>query len=170
METIFISYRRTDSQEFSRATRPSCAAILGEGKVFLDETSALPGQVWPDRIREALASSRVVLVILGDQWLQAREEGSGRRRIDLESDWVRQEVLAALARRASGDTFDLIPVLVGTARMPSASELDGPLVSFANYQAVRAHRSGGPHDFDEVKDRLVQLRFAPRDLASGSHP
>lgn len=121
METIFISYRKADSQEFSRALAAELRSYFGDGKVFLDEASALPGQEWPARIREALASARVVLMVLGEQWLQAREEGSGRRRIDVESDWVRQELLTALDRRAHGDLFDLVPVLVDTARTPRAN-------------------------------------------------
>lgn len=171
MEMIFISYRRSDSTEVARALAADLRNYFGDDSVFLDNSSALPpGQQWPQRIEEALKASRVVLALIGAQWLAAYDGTSGRRRIDLEDDWVRKELVAALARRSQGELFDLIPVLIDSTQMPSPEQLDADLLPLAAYQAARVRSGGGPHDFDELKDRLVQLRLKPRVLPPVNTP
>jgi hypothetical protein len=55
--------------------------------------------------------------VIGEQWMNARNEEGGRR-IDLEDDWVRIEIETALTLNKK-----VVPVLVGRATTPSAEEL-----------------------------------------------
>ena len=69
-------------------------------------------QKWPDRLRQAVFDCEVLLAVIGDQWLTLCDE-HGRRRIDDEEDWVRQEIMTALD---SGKW--VLPLLVGAAEAP----------------------------------------------------
>ena len=66
-------------------------------------------------ISEAIVQSDILLVIVGRGWLGAR---AGNRRIDDETDFVRLEVETALS-----NGIPIIPVLVGSARMPQPAQL-----------------------------------------------
>ena len=79
---------------------PGCmtglVAHFGEARVFLDIDWIKPGVDFMQVITEAIARSRVLLVIIGPQWLAA--EGDGCRRLDRPDDPVRVELETAFRR------------------------------------------------------------------------
>src|SRR6516165_2425152 len=115
--SIFVSYRREDSAAEAGRLRTSLLRQFGGDAVFMDTSSIQAGAEWPSSISSALESARVVLVILGPEWLRVSNEW-GERRIDQENDWVRKEIEQALALNK-----EVIPVLVDGARMPPAEKL-----------------------------------------------
>ena len=94
-----------------------------------------------DYIRTILPGCRVVLVLIGPNWLEARDE-TGRRRLDDPQDWVRIEIETAL--NASG--LDVVPVLVNGARMPRAEELPQSLHPLLRRHAAIIRRDPDFHD------------------------
>src|SRR3954470_14010245 len=60
-------------------------------------TSAIPGTLWPKKIKEELQRVDTFLLVIGPNWLQLQDEISGRRRIDVSSDWVRREIILFLS-------------------------------------------------------------------------
>jgi energy-coupling factor transporter ATP-binding protein EcfA2 len=126
---IFISYRREDSAGDARALAHDLASAFGAHAVFLD--ISLPGgDTWPARLRDELANAPVVLALVGPDWLMSTDEWN-RRRIDSPTDWVRQEIEAAL-----GDPSKLlIPVLLNGATLPPKEALPVALASLADRQA-----------------------------------
>ena len=100
MAKIFISYRRADSVHAVHAIAAQLGARFGPSQVFMDLRSIAPGDQWPRRIRTELTSSRVVLAVIGPEWLKSHDE-YGRRRVDLEDDWVRQELALAIHKKGS---------------------------------------------------------------------
>src|SRR4051794_4277142 len=106
MPEIFISYRREDRA--GHAGRPFCAmrGRFGDESVFMDITDIEAGADFTQVLDRALSSCRVVLVMIGTQWLTAAD-GDGRRRLDDPNDHVRLEILRGLARATH-----VIPVLV----------------------------------------------------------
>ena len=110
-ETVFICYRRQDSAA-AVMLRDQLAGLLNPEAVFFDQDMR-PGSDFPDEIKQALARVKLVLVLIGQDWLQAmlnRAAGPAR------TDWVFEEVKAALDRLQQGDGLVLIPLLVEVPR------------------------------------------------------
>src|SRR5262245_66612880 len=115
MARIFVSYRRTDAPGAAGRLVDRLRSAAGHGNIFLDVTNIRPGQDFKQAIRESLARSRYVVVVIGPRWLEA--DAAGVRRIDEIDDPVRQEIRTALDLHAS-----IVPVLVEGARMPNEQD------------------------------------------------
>lgn len=160
MEKIFISYRRSDSYDITHKLAHALNDF-GERNVFFDQTSASPGTKWPDSIREAIGHADALIVMIGPKWLYVQEEKSGRRRIDVEDDWVRLEILTFLERKKTNDDLFILPLLVNGAEMPRPEYLDMDLRPLCDYQALHLQDTGSPLDFIQIKQALIQHRFQP---------
>ncbi len=118
---IFISYRRTDTDAAAGRLHEALVSRHGEDALFLDQFSIRPGEVWPWTIQQAVTHCKLVIVLVGPQWLTV-QDSSGRRRISERSDFVLREVCAALDRGTA-----LIPVLVSGAQIPMRDQLPADL-------------------------------------------
>jgi hypothetical protein len=112
---IFLSYRREDSSAWAGRLRDALSARLGEDNIFQDVVAVQPGQDFTDAVDAALTRSDATLVVIRPRWLTAAGV-DGEPRLADESDYVRSELVAALA-----STPSVIPVLVGVAAMPTAA-------------------------------------------------
>jgi hypothetical protein len=118
--SVFVSYRHADTG----TTVGRLGAALHRAfpdRVFHDHTSLAPGDLFAPRIRREIAESALVLVIIGPTWLTARHEG-GRPSLEVEDDFVRWEIVTALAA-----DVDIVPVLVDDTALPRAEQLPAPL-------------------------------------------
>lgn len=145
--SIFISYRRDDAGPEARAVRDAVDLAFGKGTGFFDTATYL-GAKWPDEIRKGLDRAHTVLAVIGGKWIGADDKW-GRRRIDDPADWVRQELIAALASRKR-----VIPLLVGDASVPPAEALPMPLAGLPQRQAIQLRRDFWDHD---IRLLIVQL-------------
>jgi hypothetical protein len=141
---VFLNYRRSDSaghagRLFDRLNQRF------PGRVFRDVTGIGYGVEYAAEIERRLDSCRVLVVIIGPQWLTS-EDDSGRRRLDDPDDLVRLEIENGLRRNAL-----VIPILVGDARPPSADELPGGLKPLAGRNALEITEP----DFDNDVERLT---------------
>ena len=125
MSGIFVSYRRDDSSGWAGRLYEHLVREWGPDQVFIDIDAIAPGEDFREAITRTMHACDVVLVVIGPNWLTARDE-QGDRRLDDESDNHRAEVVAALA----GDVR-VVPVLVGGTAMPKVSELPEPLQDLA---------------------------------------
>ena len=90
---IFLSHSGADTQ----AAKHLAAVLRQRGlDVWLDVERLAPGDIWMDRLEEALVESRHLIVYVGP---------SGVR------NWVGREVRVALDRSTKDQSFRLIPVL-----------------------------------------------------------
>src|ERR1700752_1555576 len=107
---IFINYRREDTAGHAGRLHD----VLNKrfhGAVFMDVDKIEAGQDFVDVIDEAVGKCRVLIVMIGRQWLSvANLDG---RRLDNPDDFVRREIAAALIRDVT-----VVPVLVEGAGMP----------------------------------------------------
>src|SRR5580765_2394468 len=110
--TIFISYRRADARADAGRLYDRLEARY-PGRVFRDVGSLEPGVDWQEAIDTILASTHVLIVVIGPGWLNAAD-ANGKRRIDDVGDELRREVASALK---SG--IRVFPVIVGGARIPA---------------------------------------------------
>jgi len=146
MSKLFISYRRSDTQDITGRIYDRFAAQFGSESVFMDVDTIPPGLDFRDHLTEWISTSDVVLVVIGSQWLEFKREDGQRGLEDLD-DFVRIELNAALERK-----IPVIPVLVGEVSMPTADQLPEGLKDFAYRNAVSI-TSG--RDFSEQVNRLI---------------
>src|SRR5262245_14178695 len=94
---VFISYRRSDTSWFAATLYRSITQRLPDLNVFLDVEDIELGLDFESVLASTLDQSVVLLALIGNSWLTAQDQG-GRRRLDLENDWVRIEIARGLAR------------------------------------------------------------------------
>jgi hypothetical protein len=142
---IAISYRRADTEVMAGRIRDRLAARYGDDAVFMDIDDIPFGTDFRVHIREVVIQSDVLLPIVGRGWLGTR---GGTRRIDDETDFVRLEVETALSKG-----IPIIPVLVGSARMPQPAQLPESLKNFVFLNAAPVATG---RDFHQHMERLIR--------------
>jgi TIR domain len=118
---VFVSYRHSDSRQFSERLYRSLTALFGVSNVFRDTETIPGGAAFDDYIRGALSATDIALVVIGPGWQQATDE-AGRPRLEQFNDPVRTEVAAALALKRL-----VIPLLVDETPLPDATDLPAEL-------------------------------------------
>lgn len=123
-EWIFVSYRRDDSFGFVDLLYKQLTARYGPASVFLDTMAIAPGATFPPRIEQAVRGARVVIAVIGPQWLTSIDA----RTKSAELDYVREELRLAIERRnAAEDAVDIFTVMVNNAKQPDFSLLTAEL-------------------------------------------
>ncbi len=166
---IFISYRRSDAAGHARALYRDLSQRLDERRIFFDQQSIEAGEVFPDRLREGIASCRVLLALIGPGWLESKT-GRGERRLDSEDDFVRQEVAWALQLDKN-----VIPVLFDDTPMPEAAQLPPSLRALAGRDALMLR--GKNFEYNVQLESLVRIiakilgipRPIPAEQGRGKH-
>jgi hypothetical protein len=102
---IFISYRREDAREFATAVYDALKAAFPKKKIFFDVDIPEPGIDIIEKIDRELASSQVVVAIIGPRWNAAD-------RLRDKSDFVRRELKSALDFKRQ-KKLKVLPVLIG---------------------------------------------------------
>lgn len=125
MSKVFISYRRTDSNDVVGRIYDHLVFKFGVEKIFKDVDSIPLGADFRKIIEKSVQSCDVILVVIGSKWLES-ENSLGKRRIDNPDDFVRIEIEAGLKRKIS-----VIPVLVAGASMPKHEQLPTALKALA---------------------------------------
>jgi TIR domain len=130
MGSIFLSYRREDSEGQAGRLYDDLVAVFGPDSVFMDVAAIQPGRDFRKSIDQSLNSCGVFLSLIGKSWLTAKDI-SGQRRLDDPADFVRIETGAALKR-----DIPVIPVLVQGASTPKPDQLPDDLKELAFRNAV----------------------------------
>jgi len=125
MSAIFISYRRADTGGHAGRLFDRLRHWFDDGEVLFDLDGIDAGQDFPARLDGAVRAARVVLVVIGPDWLQSLTERLAQPRVD----YVRRDVALALQLRAQHGAPIVIPALVGGAQMPALSAFDAQLRS-----------------------------------------
>lgn len=157
MPSIFISYRRSDTGGHSGRLFDRLRCWFATEELFIDVDSIDWGDDFPEKIEEAICAAKVVLVIIGPDWLDSINERASQSQID----FVRREVSIALERRAENEV-EIFPILVGSAKMPSKDMLNESLKNelgkLFDYNA---------HDFPaEVRQWDFQFECLLKSIAS----
>src|SRR5579862_4391278 len=143
--TVFISYRRDDSPADSGRLYDRLSARF-PGRVFRDVKDIEPGVQWDDHLAKVLSQTTACVVVIGKNWLSAKDP-TGRRRLDVPGDMVRQEIAVALRR-----PMKVFPVLVGGAKMPAEDDLPVDLRPLCRRNAIELPE----HLWDEAVERLIK--------------
>jgi len=144
---VFISYRRSDAAGYAQLLHTHVSRRFTPANVFIDVDGIKPGRNYPNVLHATLQSCDVALVVIGPGWLSASANGGSR--LQEPGDWVRQEIGAVLSR----DVL-VVPVLVGGARVPDASDLPGDIAPLAERQGVALPDRGLTVVLDSLLDDL----------------
>ncbi len=158
--SIFISYRRDDKAAAACAGRlyDRLTQQFGEEQIFMDIDTLKAGVDFVDVIEKTVERSDVLIAMIGDEWLEARDE-RGNRRLDNPEDWVRLEIATALKK----EELLVVPTLVYGAAMPRSQDLPRPLKKLARRQAAEITHKNFHHDVDSLIKDLCDADVAEEE-------
>jgi hypothetical protein len=145
LATIILSYRREDTELMVGRICDRLRDHYGRDSVMMDIDSIPYGLDFRKHIREALKRCDLMVAIIGPHWTALNEQG--QTRLTDETDWIRIEIEAALAK-----DIPVIPVLVNGAPMPKPGELPETMQDLAFRQAAPLDMR---RDFHTHMDRLI---------------
>lgn len=153
--SIFISYRRTDSEGWAGRLSDALRARLGHVRIFRDIEETPPGVDFVEHFTKAVGECDAFLEIIGPGWLNATD-ASGRRRLDDPKDPTRLEVATALQRN-----IRVIPVLLEGTAMPKAEDLPEELQGLARRNAYPLSDSRWAEDTRKLAEILREIVGPP---------
>ena len=130
MPDIFISYRREDTSGYAGRLYDQVSSHFGRDHVFMDVADLEPGSDFVDTIEKKVSTCDALIALIGKNWLTIKDE-QNKVRIRKPGDFVNIEIAAALKR-----SVEVIPVLVGGAKMPLQGELPESLELLSRRQAL----------------------------------
>jgi TonB family protein len=158
---IFVSYRRNDSQGEAGRLFDDLVQEFGQDMVFMDVAAIEAGRDFRKAIEEGVTKCGVLLVVIGLEWLNAKDE-RGARRLDDPADFVRIETASALRR-----DIPVIPVLVRGAKMPSTEQLPDDLKELAYRNCIELTHARWKSDLQLLLEALRRLVAGQRTSGSG---
>lgn len=144
---IFISYRRSDSADFTVALYNELCELFGTDAIFKDINKIPPGMEFSEVLENALDDSVIVLALIGPSWISE----SGERLFN-DHDWVRQEIARSLERR-----LRVVPVLVNGAPIPKKDQLPEDLRPLLSRQIARIDNARFAYDVRTLAEGLSDL-------------
>jgi hypothetical protein len=78
---IVIRHRRSDAAGHARLLFRDLAQYFDPERIFFDRESIESGDVFPDRLRQAILDAKVVLALIAPDWLTVTDATGRRRRV-----------------------------------------------------------------------------------------
>jgi TIR domain len=141
MPTVFLSYRRSDTEGEAGRLADALQNQLGQRFVFRDVVSISPGDRFDAVLEAELDAAKVVLVLIGPAWLEELK----KRLAKGDTDYHRLEVATALKGGKR-----LIPVLLRGAELPRGAALPEDLIILTKCQTIRIRDESWKADVDRL--------------------
>src|SRR5258705_765000 len=148
---IFVCYRREDTDSVVDRLLLSLRPRFGKDRIFVDVDSIGVGKNFRRVIEKALGSSRILIAMIGRNWLTATDK-KGNRRLDDPLDSVRIEIATALKQNMT-----VIPILVYGASMPDLEDLPEDIAELQLLHAVSLDRRHWDQDVDLLLDTIEKI-------------
>jgi hypothetical protein len=152
---IFINYRREDSPWNSLALYQELIKHFPKENIFKDFNTIRPGEDFVERIEKALESCSVLLVLISEHWLEAKDK-NGKVKLSNEDDFVRLEIATALKRN-----IIVIPVLFDDAVLPHASDLPDDLKKLSRRQSIEIDKTRFEDDAMKLVNTIKNILAPP---------
>ena len=144
-KSLFLTYRRADSEDVCGRIYDRLIGFFGPATVFKDLEDIPPGVDFRRVLEREIASTDMMLVIMGRDW----DSADNLRRMQDPADFVRLEIEMALQR-----DIPVIPVFVQRrTTMPDPAHLPAELRPLIYRNAVQARPDP---DFHLDMNRLIQ--------------
>lgn len=160
--TIFINYRKDDSNWNALALYNDLQKYFKKEQLFKDFNAILPGDDFIVSIENALGKCNVLLVVIGRQWLHVKN-ADGTRRLDDPDDFVRLEVATALERG-----IQVVPVLFDDTPMPRPEELPENLRALCRRQFIEIDSKRFDDDVRNLAEAIKKI--LPAEKISSTSP
>jgi hypothetical protein len=160
LRSVFVNYRRADSEGEAGRLFDDLVSRFGEKSVFMDVAAIEAGRDFRKAIDQSVATCSAVLAIMGLEWLELKNS-LGQRRLDDPDDFVRLELASALRR-----DIPVIPVLVRGAKMPPADRLPDDLKDLAYRNAIELTHARWKSDVQVLIAALRPHLCTPEDASS----
>jgi len=141
-DSVFISYRRDDTGDFSRRVGEQLNHSVGKNIAFFDTQNIAAGQDYTKVIKERIESSNHLFVVIGHDFLKEGKKG----RLHEPNDMVAREIEYGLQKRKKNKDYLVIPILMGDAKMPQEKDLPPKLRELARLNAASVHSESLPND------------------------
>lgn len=151
MHDIFVNYRTGDEEATATLIERDLSSRFGSDRVFRASKSIAPGQRFPQELITAVRHCRVLLVVIGPRWTEARSADGGPV-LDDPDDWTRREILEAFESGAL-----VIPVLVGRKTRLTRADLPAELAELAVCQYRRLDHRNDEADLSGLAADLVDF-------------
>ena len=155
MFKIFISFRREDSGSVSQKLCERLAEVFGKEQLLRNGVVRKPGfGIIFDfivEIEKAVQGCDVLLAIIGAQWVAVQND-RGKRCLDDPYDHICPEIQTALNRN-----IPVVPVLIGGARMPRASDIPIEIADLAHLDGIEVNNERFPEDTTRLIERIQTL-------------
>ncbi|MCE7003457.1 toll/interleukin-1 receptor domain-containing protein [Kibdelosporangium philippinense] len=148
MGGVFVNYRTGDGDWAAALIARELAAKFGQENVFYASKSIQVGEDFTSRILQGLRQCKILLVVIGQQWL-TKTDRQGLRRLDNPEDWVRREIIEAFTCG-----LRVIPVFLDSTEVISERDLPGELASLARCQYLRLHHRNDDRDVARLLDEV----------------
>jgi formylglycine-generating enzyme required for sulfatase activity len=149
MTTVFLSYRRTDTERAVILLRVMLENhLLRQARIFHDQKTLQFGALWLEQIDRHLQRGDICIVVIGPLWLTDAE---GQRPLWNPENIHRQEIEKSLER-----DLTVIPLTVNSAPLPSKQDLPvsiQPLLDWQSYD-IQISESGELTGSDKLIDRI----------------
>ena len=147
---IFISYRKEDSRWNTQSLYNELLKYFPKGSLFKDVNTIDPGSNYVTVINEALKKCKVMIVVIGKEWLTIQDK-DGLRRLDKADDFVRMEIATALKRN-----IKVIPLLFDNIPLPAESDLPDDLKPLVFQQQLLVNDSTFETDIQRLADAIKE--------------
>ena len=108
----------------------------------------MPGKDFEAELKRALSQTRFLLALIGPMW-EAIKDSAHNRRLHIEDDYVRMELLAGMA-----NDIPVLPVLLSRNSVPNAADLPDVLRPITKLQAFEIRRDRWMDDVTALLKRL----------------
>jgi len=146
---VFISYRRDDTRHVAGRVYDWLAGRLPKKEIFFDVDTVPIGINFKTNISDALSRSAVMLVLVGEKWVNPNWRRSrwlfGSKP---KEDFVQVEIESALELGVP-----IVPLLVDEVSMPGVDSLPNSIAEFASVNAAPIR---GGHDFHLDMARVLE--------------
>jgi hypothetical protein len=156
MPNIFISYRRDDTSGYAGRLYDQISAHFGGEHVFMDVADIEPGADFVQVLEDKVGSCDALIALIGKNWLTCKND-ENRPRLSDPRDFVSAEIAAALKRNV-----EVIPVLVGGAKMPQEQELPQQLQVLSRHQALEVSDARFIRDVKDLIEALERPTGKPK--------
>ena len=149
--SIFVCYRREDTQDAAGRLHDRLVDAYGPERVFMDIDSVPLGIDFVEHVAEQIGKCSAVIVMIGKQWHTIKDK-KRRRRLDKEDDLVRAEIRAALQKK-----IPVIPVTVQNAAMPQAEDLPDDIRLLARRNGIQLDAARWRTDVERLIKELDRV-------------
>ena len=152
MPKIFVSYRRSDRPGFAARLSDHLESCFGDKNVFRDREGIDSGQDFDVVLERALRKSKVLVVLIGPNWLYEDGLGDKSSRLFDDGDWVRREIEIALERDK-----EIIPVLLDGVDIPRSDQVPESMARFCKKQIHKLDDERWKYDVGRLVERLESI-------------